>query len=130
MYVLAALASMLATYYNELRSRWSPRARGEGWWPIIRLLGPQVFLETSGKSERKICGISRRLAEEIGGRGPLVSAPRRFVHTRPRAHTRCWGAPASRRGLRRRGAAIAMISAKAGGARSRERLWRSTRLAL
>src|SRR5882724_4161968 len=47
------------------RSRWSPRARGEGWWPIIRLLGPQVFLETSGKSERKICGISRRLAEEI-----------------------------------------------------------------
>src|SRR5437899_12010767 len=24
------------------RSRWSPRARGEGWWPIIRLLGPQV----------------------------------------------------------------------------------------
>src|SRR6266436_2132799 len=23
------------------RSRWSPRARGEGWWPIIRLLGPQ-----------------------------------------------------------------------------------------
>src|SRR5437899_1237785 len=23
------------------RSRWSPRARGEGWWPIIRLIGLQ-----------------------------------------------------------------------------------------
>ena len=26
------------------RSRWSPRARGEGWWPIIRLIGLQGAL--------------------------------------------------------------------------------------
>src|SRR5207245_9053642 len=70
------------------------------WWLIIRRIGAQVFLETSGKSERKICGISRRLAEEIGGRGPLVSAPRRFVHAPPRAYCVtaaglpvCWQAP-------------------------------------
>src|SRR6266478_9428407 len=31
-------------------TRHSPRARGEGWGPIVRLLGPQVFLEASGKS--------------------------------------------------------------------------------
>ncbi len=38
------------------------------------------------KAMMKFHELARRLAEEIGGRGPLVSAPRRFVHAPARAY--------------------------------------------
>src|SRR6266436_611561 len=48
------------------------RAIGE----IDRPLGQEML----AKAMMKFHELARRLAEEIGGRGPLVSAPRRFVH--------------------------------------------------
>src|SRR6266478_7293591 len=54
------------------------RAIGE----IDRPLGQEML----AKAMMKFHELARRLAEEIGGRGPLVSAPRRFVHAPARAY--------------------------------------------
>ena len=54
------------------------RAIGE----IDRPLGQEML----AKAMMKFHELARHLAEEIGGRGPLVSAPRRFVHAPARAY--------------------------------------------